>query len=163
MSSTVTHKKVTCYLSNSIVDNNGFSWKFSGWLKATSWLVHVLLQKWISGKSSPAPAQTNSHWWYFVPLRFLRWHTMQGTILQLVEAHWCTLDGLSCFTVAASTRKVQTIPTNLNTITAPNTHLHTYPIAQVFAKTINGKLLPPPGICQLYLFQYNRCLKQTGK
>ena len=36
------------------------------------------------------------------------------------------------------------------------------PIAQVFAKTINGKLLAPPGICQLYLFQYNRCLKQTG-
>jgi len=76
----------------------------------------------------------------------------QGTILQLVEAHWGTLDGLSCFTVVESTRKVQTLPTNLNTITAPNTHLHTHPIAQVFAKTINGKLLALPGICQLYLF-----------
>jgi len=49
----------------------------------------------------------------------------QGTMLQLVDAHWGALDGLSCFTVVASTRKVQTLPTNLNTITAPNTHLHT--------------------------------------
>jgi len=57
----------------------------------------------------------------------------QGTILQLVEAHWGTLDGLSCFTVVESTRKVQTLPTNLNTITALNTQLHTHPIAQVFA------------------------------
>ena len=86
----------------------------------------------------------------------------QGTILQLVEAHWGALDGLSCFTVVASTCKVQTLPTNLNIITAPNTHLHTHLIAQVFAKTINGKFLAPPGICQLYLFKYNRCLKQTG-
>ena len=58
----------------------------------------------------------------------------QGTILQLVEAHqWGTLDGLSCFTVVESTCKVQTLPTNLNTITAPNTQLHTHPIVQVFA------------------------------
>jgi len=28
--------------------------------------------------------------------------------------------------------------------------------------TINGKLLAPPGICQLYLFLYNGYLKQTG-
>jgi len=58
----------------------------------------------------------------------------QGTILQLVEAHWGALDGLSCFTVVTSTRKVQTLPSNLNVITAPNTHLHTHPIAEVFAK-----------------------------
>jgi len=57
----------------------------------------------------------------------------QGTILQLVEAHWGTLDGLSCITVVESTRKVQTLPTNLNTITALNTQLNTHPIAQVFA------------------------------
>ena len=71
----------------------------------------------------------------------------QGTISQLVEAHWGALDGLSCFTVVASACKVQTLPTNLNTITALKTYLHTHPIAQVFAKTINGKLLAPPGIC----------------
>jgi len=128
-----------------------------GWLKTTSWLVHVLLQKWISGKSSPAPAPSNSHWWYCALVVLEMAH--QGTILQLVEAHWGALDGLSCFTVVASTRKVQTLPTNLNTITAPNTHLQT---AYWFAETINGKLLAPPGICQLYLFQDNRCLKRTG-
>jgi len=61
--------------------------------------------------------------------------------MQLVEAHWGTLEGLSCFTVVESTCKVQTLPTNLNTITAPNTHLHTHPIAQVFAKLSMGSFL----------------------
>jgi len=53
----------------------------------------------------------------------------QGTTLQLVEAHWGALDGLSCFAVVAITQ-VQTLPTNLDTIAVPNTHLHTRPIAQ---------------------------------
>ena len=53
----------------------------------------------------------------------------QGTTLQLVEAHWGALDGLSCFAVVAITQ-VQTLPTNLDTIAVPNTHLHTRPTAQ---------------------------------
>jgi len=111
MSSTVTNKKVTWYLSNSIVDNNGFSWKFSGWLKATSWLVHVLLQKWISGKSSPAPAQTNSHWWYFVPLWFLRWHTKAPSYswLKLTGAPWMAWVALQWWKAHAKYRHFQPI------------------------------------------------------
>ena len=52
--------------------------------------------------------------------------------------------------------------TNLDTTAVLNTYLQTRPIAKVFAKTISGQLLASPGICQLYLFQYNRCLKQIS-
>ena len=73
-----------------------FSWKFSGWLKEIAWLVHVLLQKWISSKSSPSPAQSNFHRWYFVPLWFLKWHTKAQSYswLKLTGAPWMALVAL---------------------------------------------------------------------
>ena len=90
-------------------------------------------------------------------------HQLEGTILQLVEAHWGTLDSLSCITVVESTRKVQTRPTNLNTITAPNTQLHTHPFAEVFA---NYQWEASCSAWKLYASCTSSCttdyLKQTG-
>jgi len=131
-------------------------------VEATSWLVHVLLQKWISSKSSPSPAQSNFHRWYFVPLWFLKWHTKAQSYswLKLTGAPWMALVALRIQWWQAHTkyRHFQPIRTQSQHWTPICTLMHL--IAQVFA--INGKLLAPPGICQLYLFQYNRYLKQTS-
>jgi len=94
-------------------------------------------------QSSSAPAQFNSHWWYFVPL-FLRCHTKAPSY------SWLKLTGVSWMAWVAlhwwQSRKVQTLPTNLDTIAVPNTHLHTCPIAQWEAScsTWNMPAVPLP-------------------
>ena len=64
-------------------------------------------------KYSPAPAQTNSHWWYFVPLWFLRWHTKAPSYswLKLTGAPWMALVALQWWQAHAKYTQFQPIST----------------------------------------------------
>lgn len=103
-------------------------------------------------QSSSAPAQFNSHWWYFVPL-FLRCHTKAPPYswLKLTGAPWVVGVALQWWQ-SRKYRHFQPIWTQSQYQT---------PICTL-VRLLNGKLLAPPGICQMYLFQYNRSLKQTS-
>ena len=99
--------------------------------------------------SSTPAAQFNSHWWYFVPL-ILRCHTKAPSYSWLKRPGWPEL--LCSGGNHAKYRHFQSIWTQSQYQT---------PICTL-VRLLNGKLRAPPGICQLYLFQYNRSLKQTS-
>ena len=84
-------------------------------VKATC-MARLVLDQCQKLHSSPAPAQSNSHWQDFMPSCFLfathyylrtEMAHLQGIILHLVEAYCgATLDGLSCFAVVAITHTI---------------------------------------------------------
>jgi len=110
MSSTVTNKVTILIIIIQLLTTMIFmkvQWMTEDNFMACSCIV----AKWISSKSSPAPAQTNSHWWYFVPLWFLRWHTKAPSYswLKLTGAPWMALVALQWWQTHAKYRQFQPI------------------------------------------------------
>jgi len=123
-----------------------FSWTLVQWMTEGNYMAcSCTVAKWISRKSSPAPALSNSHWWYFVPLWFLRWHTNlkapSYSWLKLTGAPWIAWVALQWWKAHAKYRHVQPIWTQSQHRTPSCTLIHLLK----YLLTINGKLLAPPG------------------
>ena len=84
-----------------------FSWTLVQWMTEGNFMACSCTE--ISGKSSPALAQSNSHW-YFVPL-FLRWHTKAPSYswLKLTGAPWMAWVALQWWKAHAKYRHFQPI------------------------------------------------------
>ena len=123
--------------------------------------LHGLFMYWCKSESVAKVVQPQHR---LIPALVVLWALVvlemahQGTWLKLTGVPWMALVALQWWQAHTKYRHFQPIWTQSQHWTPSCTLIRLLK----YLLTINGKLLAPPGICQLCLFQYNRYFKQTG-